>query len=91
MLYFFLLISLSIAYDSGIFAMKYLDEYEFGVDISHKFDEEDIPNLRIKLVHQMIMSDKNSATDGKSKILEVVFLVIVFFIPCFLVYIFAVL
>jgi hypothetical protein len=91
MFYFFLLISLSIAYDSGIFAMKYLDEYEFGVDISHKFDEEDIPNLRIKLVHQMIMSDKNSATDGKSKILEVVFLVIVFFIPCFLVYIFAVL
>jgi hypothetical protein len=91
MFYFFLLISLSIAYDSGIFAMKYLDEYEFGVDISHKFDEEDIPNLRIKLVHQMIMSDKNSATDGKSKILEVVFLVIVFFIPCFLVYIFAIL
>ncbi|WVZ61609.1 hypothetical protein U9M48_011460 [Paspalum notatum var. saurae] len=50
--------------DCGIFMLKFMEYWDFAVDMKLKFSQEDIPKIRIQLAHELYFSDKN--TEDKS-------------------------
>ena len=57
--------------DSGIYALMNLQYYDIGVNMKDKYTEGDIPNLRMKLLNDMVFNEYNTAHAGVSKIKEV--------------------
>ena len=62
----------SIINDSSVYAIKNLEHFEVHLNMLEKYTEDDISQLRIKLVNDMVFNEYNSAYDGTCKVKEVI-------------------
>jgi len=47
--------------DCGVFVIKFMEIWHFGADLCKDFSAEDIPNIRIQIVNDLLMSEHNKA------------------------------
>ncbi|CAL5053753.1 unnamed protein product [Urochloa decumbens] len=47
--------------DCGIFVMKYMELWKFGCKINQDFSHEDIPNIRIQILNDLLLSQHNKS------------------------------
>lgn len=47
--------------DCGVFVIKFMEIWHFGADLRKDFSAEDIPNIRIQIVNDLLMSEHNKA------------------------------
>ncbi|CAL5000198.1 unnamed protein product [Urochloa decumbens] len=50
--------------DCGIFVIKYMELWKFGCQIKHDFSHEDIPNIRIQILNDLLLSQHNKSNRG---------------------------
>jgi len=50
--------------DCGVFVIKFMEIWHFGADLRKDFSAEDIPNIRIQIVNDLLMSEHNKADRG---------------------------
>jgi len=50
--------------DCGVFVIKFMEIWHFGADLCKDFSAEDIPNIRIQIVNDLLMSEHNKADRG---------------------------
>lgn len=55
-----------------MYAIKNLEHFEVHLNMLEKYTEDDISQLRIKLVNDMVFNEYNSAYDGTCKVKEVI-------------------
>jgi len=47
-----------------VFVIKFMEIWHFGADLRKDFSAEDIPNIRIQIVNDLLMSEHNKADRG---------------------------
>ena len=47
-----------------MFVIKFMEIWHFGADLRKDFSAEDIPNIRIQIVNDLLMSEHNKADRG---------------------------
>lgn len=47
--------------DCGVFLIKFMETWKFGSNLHDHFSQEDIPNIRIQIVNDLLISEHNKA------------------------------
>ncbi|WVZ85105.1 hypothetical protein U9M48_032060 [Paspalum notatum var. saurae] len=47
--------------DCGVFVIKFMELWKFDCNLLEEFSQKDIPNIRIQIVNDLLMSDHNKA------------------------------
>lgn len=69
--------------DCGVFVIKFMETWKTGSNLHQEFSQQDIPNIRIKIVNDLLMCEHNKADLDPVRNFNVMVSVILYL--CFLV------